>query len=72
MHTITNRQNEVLEFIHNFVSRNSYPPTIREIADNFKVFSGAVYASMIALRRKGYIDWVDEKPRTIRVLKKGA
>ena len=36
MKGLTQRQREVFDFIREFIHRNRYPPTIREIAVNFR------------------------------------
>ena len=43
MKRLTGRQKEVLEFIKNYKNRNSYPPTIREIAENFSISVKGAY-----------------------------
>ncbi len=36
---LTDRQNEILVFIKEFVRENGYPPTLREIGKGFQISS---------------------------------
>jgi repressor LexA len=71
MRVITINQMKVLVFIKDFINRNSYSPTIREIASNFSVSIRAASDSIFALKRKGYIKTEPKKPRTITVIREG-
>jgi repressor LexA len=62
-------QLKVLNFIKTFIEKNSYSPTIREIADNFSVSTKGAQDHVSALRRKGYIRSEYHKSRTITVIK---
>ena len=42
MKNLTDRQKEVLEFIARFTEENGYPPTVREIGENFGISLRAV------------------------------
>lgn len=55
-HELTQRQQQVLQFITDFADSNGYPPSQREIAGHLKV-SGTlpVMKHLEALERKGYI-----------------
>ena len=66
---ITKKQKEILDIIKEFINKNGYSPTIREIGSIAKLNSPAtVYAHLINLREKGYINYLDGKMRTIRIL----
>lgn len=69
MKEITNRQNEVLTFISEFTEANSYPPTVREIGENFGISLRAVQDHIAALQRKGYLSQSQKRSRSIKVLK---
>ncbi|NBC30592.1 MAG: transcriptional repressor LexA [Spirochaetes bacterium] len=71
MKAITNRQQEVLDFIKSYIERNSYPPTIREISDNFGISVKGAYDHVKAIERKGYISLNTHRSRTIEVLNNG-
>ncbi len=53
---ITKKQKAVLKNIHNFIIKNSYPPTVREIAEIMGFSSPKAASDHIkALEKKGYI-----------------
>lgn len=68
MKEITERQKEVLNFISQFTENNDYPPTVREISDNFKISLRAVQDHITALQKKGYLTQSQKRARSIRVL----
>lgn len=65
----TERQLEYLQHVADFTAEKKFPPTLREIADHFKVKSGSVQAALIALREKQMITWEPHKSRTYKVLR---
>ena len=67
----TNRQKEVLTFIVDFIHSHSYPPTIREIADNFSISVKGAYDHVSALKRKGKLKFEDKRSRTMEVIRAG-
>lgn len=72
MREITGRQTEILIFIEKFIADNGYSPTVREIGEHFRISPKGAYDHIIALQNKGYVDWKNQKPRTIRIkAKKG-
>ena len=68
MKEITERQKEVLNFISQFTENNDYPPTVREISDNFKISLRAVQDHITALQKKGYLTQCQKRARSIRVI----
>ena len=57
MKTLTKRQEQILEFIKSYVSKNGYPPTIRDINQNFSMKSPrAAHKHLFVLEKKGYIE----------------
>ncbi|MDA0747565.1 MAG: transcriptional repressor LexA [bacterium] len=53
---LTDRQQEIYEFIARTIRGNGYPPTIREIMDAFNIAStNGVRTTLAALEKKGYI-----------------
>jgi repressor LexA len=68
---LTDRQQEVLDFIRDFVDVKGYPPTLREIGQHFGIQSpnGVAY-HLVALEKKGYIERGVSSARTIRLLDK--
>jgi repressor LexA len=67
MRQITERQAQILIFIENFIQENDYSPTIREIAEHFKMSDKGAYDHVIALIKKGCITCQAGKSRTIRI-----
>lgn len=54
--SLTQKQQNILDFIDEFNRRENMSPTIDEIAYRFKITSATVFAHLRALQRKGYID----------------
>ena len=71
MKEITDRQRQVLAFISDFAEENAYPPTVREISDNFGISLRAVQDHIAALQRKGFLSLCQKRSRSIRVLADG-
>jgi len=65
MKEMTDRQKQVITFIANYIKKNSYPPTIREIADHFEISVKGAHDHITALRKKGHLKQVDKRPRTM-------
>jgi len=65
MKELTERQKEVLSFIAEYLKKNSYPPAIREIADNFSISVKGAHDHIIALRKKGFLKQADKRSRTM-------
>ena len=55
MKGLTEKQQEMLDYIEQFGRRESMAPTVYEIADYFKIKSATAFAHLRALQRKGYI-----------------
>ena len=54
--SLTERQRKVLQFLKRYVSRRGYPPTLREIAQNFRIkWTQGIEKHLRALQKKGYI-----------------
>ena len=53
---LTRRQTEVLQFIKSFITKNTYPPTVREIAEHLDLKShSTAFCLLEQLVRKGFI-----------------
>jgi len=65
MKELTDRQKQVLSFIADYIKKNAYPPTIREIAENFSISVKGAHDHITALRKKGHLKQADKRPRTM-------
>ncbi|MCR5285382.1 MAG: transcriptional repressor LexA [Treponema sp.] len=68
MREITARQKEVLNYIADYTEQNGYPPTVREISNNFSISLRAVQDHITALQKKGFLTQAQNRSRSIRVL----
>lgn len=68
MKELTERQQEVLNFIKSFLKKRNYPPTIREIADNFGISTKGAYDHVKALEKKAVIQCDAKRSRAIELL----
>lgn len=65
---LTRRQEQILQFVLEYVQKEGYPPSIREIGTHFSIGSlRGVTVHLDALARKGYIER-SNTPRSIRVI----
>ncbi len=68
---LTERQEEILNFIQQFREESGYPPTLREIGKKFGISSTfGVKRHLDALQKKGYLDIESNASRGISFLKK--
>lgn len=67
---LTERQNEILSFIHQFRDENGYPPTLREIGKRFGISSTfGVKRHLDALVKKGYLNIESNASRGISIVR---
>ncbi len=67
---LTDRQQEILNFIHEFRDDNGYPPTLREIGRRFSISSTfGVKRHLDALVKKGYLNIESNASRGISIVK---
>jgi repressor LexA len=69
MKTLTVRQKEVLDFIASYHSGHAYPPTIREIADEFSISVKGAYDHVKALEKKGFLRLGENRSRALELLR---
>ena len=70
---VTRRQKEVLDFLETFVNRNGYSPSFEEIARGMGLKSLAtVHKHITNLEKKGMLDRVHNRSRSIDVLPPGS
>jgi repressor LexA len=64
---LTKRQRQILDFITESITDRGYPPTLREIGENFGIKStNGVNDHLKALEKKGYLRREDLKSRAMR------
>src|SRR5262245_18073654 len=68
MRELTNRQRDILNFIHAFSARHGVTPTEREIGERFKITPRAAFDHLRALERKGMLQRRQTATRTSRAL----
>ncbi|MCL2138515.1 MAG: transcriptional repressor LexA [Treponema sp.] len=68
MKELTKRQKEILVFISNYIKKNSFPPTFREIADHFKISVKGAYDHVTALRNKNFLAQNGKQSRTMSLV----
>jgi repressor LexA len=65
---LTSRQREIYDFIKGKIEKRGYPPTVREIGENFAIRSpNGVMCHLNALVKKGLIHRVDKSARAIQL-----
>ena len=67
---LTERQQEIYDFICSYHQQEAYFPSLREIAAHFKVSIGTVQTHLDYLKRKGVLSWEKGKPRALKVSKR--
>ena len=67
MKKLTKRQQEIFDFIKGFIQKHGWAPTHREIAKHFGFTVVAAYNTVHAIRRKGFIDFAENMPRSIKI-----
>ena len=65
---LTGRQQEIWDFLVDYVGRHGYPPTVREIGDHVGLASpSTVHAHLANLERAGYLRRDPTKPRALEL-----
>jgi len=65
----TKRQQEVLDFITEYLDDHAYPPTIRELALHFSISVKGAQDHVTALKKKGLLRQGDKKSRTMELVR---
>ena len=70
MESLTPAQQELYDWLREFINKNHYPPSIREMMKAMGLRSPApIQARLERMRDKGYVTWIEGKARTIKPLK---
>jgi repressor LexA len=64
---LTERQQDILDFINGYVEKNGFPPSVREIGRKFGIYPATVQDHISALERKGSLQKKRFKSRTLAV-----
>jgi repressor LexA len=72
MKELTEKQELVLKFITATIKERSFPPTIREIGDEFEITPKGAYDHLKAIEKKGYIRTSKNQSRAIEILRHSA
>ncbi|MGB7445164.1 MAG: transcriptional repressor LexA [Coleofasciculaceae cyanobacterium] len=69
MEPLTEAQQQLYDWLVNYIRTTQYAPSIRQMMRAMELRSPAPVQSRLEhLRAKGYIDWTEGKARTIRIL----
>lgn len=72
MESLTNAQEELYNWLADYIREHQHSPSIRQMMRAMGLKSPAPIQSRLDhLRKKGYIDWNEGKARTIRILQGG-
>ncbi|MBN2722807.1 MAG: transcriptional repressor LexA [Deltaproteobacteria bacterium] len=66
---LTKSQRRLLETIHEFMTRNGFPPSTRELAASLEIKAPSVHEQLKKLESKGFIRRSPYKARSIEILK---
>ncbi len=67
---LTGRQQQIWDFVVDYVERQGYPPTVREIGEAVGLASpSTVHAHLANLERAGYLKRDPTKPRALELLR---
>ena len=66
---LTKRQREILDYVTEFIDKNGYAPSIREIGDNFNLSSPAtIHVHLENLKKKGFLKTSYNEARSIELV----
>ncbi len=65
---LTPRQREVFNFVRTFIRERGYPPSVREIAEHFRIYPRAAFDHLKALEKKGYLKRKGSMSRSLELL----
>lgn len=69
MKDLTDKQNSVFEFIAKAIREKGFPPTIREIGEQFGISAKGAYDHLKAIEKKGFLRTSKNQSRAIEILK---
>ncbi len=70
MESLTEAQKQLYDWLAEYIQQHQHSPSIRQMMQAMQLKSPAPIQSRLEhLRTKGYIEWIEGKARTIRILK---
>jgi repressor LexA len=66
---LTEKQQAILDFIHEYIAEHQYPPSVREIGKHFGIYPATVQDHISAIERKGFLQKKRFQSRTLSVSK---
>jgi repressor LexA len=69
MRDLTDRQKEIFIFIKEYIREHRYPPTVREVANHFRMSVKGGFDHLRALKKKEYIRCDLNRSRALEVIK---
>lgn len=69
MKDLTEKQEAVYNFISEVIKERGFPPTIREVGDQFSITAKGAYDHLKAIEKKGYIKTSKNQSRAIELLR---
>jgi repressor LexA len=69
MDKLTEKQEKVFKYIKEYTIENSFPPTLKELAEKFKVTIGTMQDYVFVLQKKGYVVHEKNTARGFRIIK---
>lgn len=70
MKNLTERQRIILDYLEKYMQEKHYAPTIREVADNFRMSIKGAYDHLKALEKKAFLRLGENRSRSIELLGK--
>jgi repressor LexA len=64
---LTEKQQAILNFIHEYIADHQYPPSVREIGKHFGIYPATVQDHISAIERKGFLQKKRFQSRTLSV-----
>lgn len=71
MKYITEKQRDVLTFLVGFIRDHYRQPTLKDFAEEFDISREGVRGHLLALEKKGFIEYSGNGPRNIHINQKG-
>ncbi|MFH1308663.1 MAG: transcriptional repressor LexA [Patescibacteria group bacterium] len=66
---LTKRKKQILNYIKKQIKQHDYSPTLEEVAKYFKLAISTIHQHIDELKKDGYLDKLDNQPRTIQISK---